>query len=514
MKHAWMGFATAIMLMGCQALPEQKNRTETTYLLDSAKTRLSDVLTPLVQEHSPLDGIYELEDPHNAFVARSSAIALADKTIDAQYYIWRPDTSGKMLFNDLYAAANRGVRVRLLLDDNNTRGMDDVLAALNEHTNIEVRLFNPFMNRRWRSLGYITDFSRLNRRMHNKSLIVDNQIAIIGGRNIGDEYFAAGDGMVFADLDVMTIGPVVTTLSQDFDGYWASKLSYPFQDIVHVRQTRDYAEQLFDKKRMKFRADKQDYLAALADSVLLDELMTGSLKWAWSQTSVISDSPNKALSDDAKNSSYFTQHLDDAFGSPKESILFVSPYFIPTAGGVDVFSDLKKDDVQVAVLTNSLEATDVAAVHSGYAKYRKDLLKSGIQLFELKKSFSSDAHSGKDKGLVGSSGSSLHAKTFVMDNHRIFVGSLNLDPRSAWINTEMGMVIENSELATIMAERLLARMPERAYEVRLKEDQKSLEWISYKDGKVEQVYDTEPNVGVLKRSWVTFLSWLPIEGLL
>lgn len=502
-------------LFGCQHLPPQKERQESSYLADTQETTLGLAIEPQVASHEALDGIYELEDPHDAFVARAAIATLADKTLDAQYYIWRPDTSGKMLFNDLYTAANRGVRVRLLLDDNNTRGMDDVLAALSAHPNIEVRLFNPFTNRKLRSLGYITDFDRLNRRMHNKSMIADNQVAILGGRNVGDEYFAAGDGMVFADMDVMTVGPVVTALSEDFDRYWSSQLSYPFKDIVTVKKTKEYADQLFDRKRIKFRADKQEYLTALQQTPLLEHLKTGQVPWLWSPTQLVSDDPIKATGKDKKAIAFFSEKLDEVLGNPKKSAVFVSPYFVPTQKGVDVLSELSQEHgVKVSVLTNSLEATDVSVVHSGYARYRKALLQSGVSLFELKKQFSGKVPASKDKGLVGSSASSLHAKTFIVDNERVFVGSLNLDPRSALINTEMGLVIENPDLAKSMTERLNARMAERAYEVTLQEDGKHLQWTSYQTNAPDQVHTSEPNVGLVKRAWVKFLSWLPIEGLL
>ncbi len=512
----WICLGFIATLIGCQTLPEQKDRTESNYLTDVSNTRLGRVLEPQVQQNTPFDGIYELEDPYDAFVARAVLIASADKSLDLQYYIWHPDTSGKMLFNEVYEAAERGVRVRLLLDDNNTRGMDDILAALTAHPNIEVRLFNPFTNRIMRSLGYVTDFKRLNHRMHNKSLIVDNQIAVIGGRNIGDEYFAAGDGMVFADMDVITIGPVVTELSKDFDKYWASELSYPFKDIVTVRKNKEYADKLFDQARVKFRADKKQYLEALQKSNLAEAIKEQNIQWHWSKTHLISDDPAKAMASSKENIPYFTQRLDETLGEPQEFILFVSPYFVPTELGVQALRDIKENDnVRVAVLTNSLEATDVSAVHSGYARYRRDLLKSGVELFELKKLYSGDVPTGKDKGLVGSSASSLHAKTFVIDNQRVFVGSLNLDPRSAWINTEMGLVIDNPDLAKQMAESLLVRLPERAYEVKLQENEKDLEWISYDaNQEKKQVYDSEPNVGIFKRAVVKFLSWLPIEGLL
>lgn len=499
------------VLAACAIKPLPKLVQQETYaLIPSEETMIAQVIQDELPSEYGLTGIIELVDPLDAFVARSSLLRLAEQSIDLQYYIWRADTSGTILLQEIYAAAERGVRVRLLLDDNNTQGMDDLLAVLHDHPNIEIRLFNPFMNRKVRFMGYLTDFSRLNHRMHNKSFIVDGKAAIIGGRNIADEYFAAGDGMVFADLDVIAIGDIVPKLSRDFDNYWNSVLSYPADLIITKEYGNDYQAAIDKLRKVKYRADIETYRTALMRSELLDDMLNHRLQWQWSEAKLISDPPSKALG--VWSESDFYQPLVDAIGTPKKEIFFVSPYFVPTGMGTEFLKDLVASGVDVSVLTNSYDATDVPFVHAGYVNYRKKLADAGVRLYELKKQYDNDVPDVRDKGLVGSSASSLHAKTFVVDSERLFVGSLNLDPRSAKINTEMGMVILNPELSARLQNRLTEQLLERSYKV-ISEDGK-LKWEVYAGEALIETYDVEPNTTIFSRGFVRFLTWLPIEWLL
>ncbi|WP_231867752.1 phospholipase D-like domain-containing protein, partial [Snodgrassella sp. CFCC 13594] len=250
----------------------------------------------LVAAHAPLSGIYPLDDGQEAFIARMALARAAQRSLDVQYYIWRNDTSGQLLLHELIRAAHRGVRVRLLLDDNNTAGMDKVLLSLSREPNIQIRLFNPFVNRHWRALGYLTDFARLNRRMHNKSMTADNQATIVGGRNVGDEYFDIGSGTLFVDLDVLAVGPVVEQVSADFDRYWNSHSAYPFRSIVSPHQpatvvTNDMA---YDRKKFsQLRAIA--YQNAYAQDDFMTQLTSGSLAYEWASVQLVSDDPAKAL---------------------------------------------------------------------------------------------------------------------------------------------------------------------------------------------------------------------------
>lgn len=490
-------------------LPDLDGRPDSTCLPHTAGTVLGRAVAPLVAAHPGRSGIFILGDGHDAFAARILLIEAAERTLDVQYYIWHGDLSGSLLFAALRRAADRGVRVRFLLDDNNTTGLDDTLAALDAHPGIEVRLFNPFVVRRWRALGYLTDFSRLNRRMHNKSLTADNQLTIIGGRNIGDEYFGAGEGVMFADLDALAVGPVAQDVSQDFDRYWASRSAYPADRLLPPAAPSTGTELPDAAKTAADQAVAASYLRAVAKRPLVRDLIEGRLELVWAPTRLISDDPAKALGL-ATNDSLIGARLRETLGTPRESLTLVSPYFVPTRTGVEVLGALARQGVKVRVLTNSLAATDVAIVHAGYAKRRAALIAAGIELGELKPHSSGPAV--RDRGLTGSSGSSLHAKTFSVDRTRAFIGSFNLDPRSALLNTESGLVIESPGLAGAIADTIAADLPQHVYRVRL-DDRGRLQWIE-QAGAREIIHHTEPGAGFWRRAAVRFYSWLPIEWLL
>jgi len=468
-----------------------------------------------VEAHPGLSGIVALPDGHDAFAARALLADAAERTLDARYYMWHNDMSGSMLFSALRRAADRGVQVRLLLDDNNTAGLDPVLAALDAHPNIAVRLFNPFRVRRWRLLGYLTDFKRLNRRMHNKSFTADGQVTVIGGRNVGDEYFDAGQGGApwFVDLDVLAIGPVVGDVSQDFDRYWASASSIPAARVLPRATATSIAGVAADAARVEHHPDAAAYREALARSSFVKDLLAHRLTFDWAGTRMLSDDPAKGLGR-APEDALLWHRLKEILAAPMHELRLVSPYFVPGSAGVEALAVIARQGVKVAVLTNALEATDVAVVHAGYAKRRKSLLAAGITLFELKRGSSG---SRKRVGWTGgsgsgSSGSSLHAKTFAVDRSRVFVGSFNFDPRSARLNTEMGFVIDSSALADALARRFADEVPARAYQVGLG-DTGQLRWIDRHDG-VEVVREEEPGTGVWWRFAVAVLSLLPIEWLL
>ncbi|MGV8804182.1 MAG: phospholipase D family protein [Polaromonas sp.] len=512
----WLCMALAALLAGCAALEPPANRPESHVLRDTAGTALGRGIAPLVSEHPGLSGIYLLQDGPDAFAARALLAAAAQRTLDVQYYIWHPDLSGKLLLQALHAAAERGVRVRLLLDDNNTGGMDAMLAALDQHARIEVRLFNPFRVRSLRPLGYVTEFSRLNRRMHNKSFTADNQATIVGGRNVGDEYFGAGDGMLFADLDVLAIGPVVDAVSSDFDRYWASASSYPASQLL----TPAAAGQLQEVSQNAAQAQRdpaaQAYVQALREATFVRRMVEGTLAFEWAPTQLVSDDPAKVLSR-ASQKDLLLPRLKQLLQSPAESMELVSPYFVPTADGVKALVALRQQGVRIRVLTNSLEATDVAAVHAGYAKRRQDLLEAGVTLYELKRQpLQTASAKGHGLKLKGSSSASLHAKTFSVDRSRLFVGSLNFDPRSAALNTEMGLLIHSPRLAAQVDDALDRVLPTLAYQVVLPEGEgaRGLRWLS-QDAQGQPVVDaTEPGTSWWQRAGVGLMSLLPIEWLL
>lgn len=504
-----MTIVGAALLTGCEQLPDLKGRRHSTALQNTADTRLGRAIVPLTQAHPGKSGIIALLDGRDAFAARMLLADAAERTLDVQYYIWQLDMSGTLLFEALYRAADRGVRVRLLLDDNTTTGLDTTLARLNAHPNIQVRLFNPFMYRNWRVLGYLTDFWRLNRRMHNKSFTADNQGTIIGGRNVGDAYFGAGQGVLFLDLDVLAIGPVVKDVSRAFDRYWASGSSYPADRILPDVDPASLSRLASAASLVERDPAAAAYMRAIRSLPLVQNLLAGRADFEWADTRMVSDDPAKGLGR-AADDELLSYRLGEILGRPQEELLLVSPYFVPTASGVEYFVERAREGVEISVLTNSFEATDVAVVHAGYAKWRKELLEAGITLYELKGE--SAPPSIKGRGLMGSSGASLHAKTFSVDGSRVFIGSYNFDPRSARLNTEMGFVIDSPTRAQAIADAFASDVPARSYEVRLS-DSGELQWVERVDGR-KIVHDEEPGIGFWQRLGLRILSALPIEWLL
>jgi putative cardiolipin synthase len=490
------------LLAGCARLPAGPVGEPSSALPDTGDTRLGRALAPAIAANRAKTGIYSLADGRDAFAARIVLARAAERSLDVQYYIFRGDVTGGLLCEALWQAAERGVRVRLLVDDNNTRGFDPGIAALDAHPKIEVRLFNPYASRGFRLGELVTDFSRLNRRMHNKSFTADNRATIVGGRNVGDEYFGGESEVAFADLDVLAVGAVVPDVSAEFDAYWNSASAYPASSLIPAAPPESAAQvrEAWSKLNADARAGR--YVEALRTTTLVQQLLAGSLPLEWTPARVVADDPSKVLHPPERKDLHMLPRLDAALGKPARELDIVSPYFVPTEAGTAALRALVERGVKVRVLTNSLAATDVAPVHAGYAKYRKQLLRDGVRLYELKRTAER-----QDGQAVGGSDASLHAKTFSVDRARLFVGSFNLDPRSARLNTEMGVVMDSPRLASALSEALDRNLAPLAYEVRLAGD--DLEWV---DGDVRHA--SEPGASLLKRCWIGFLSILPIEWLL
>jgi putative cardiolipin synthase len=503
--------AALIVVDKLNPLPTLADRPASKAFADTRETSLGQA-TARVAARPGTSGIYPLPDALEAFAARILLARAAERSLDIQYYIWRNDMTGTMLFDALCDAADRGVRVRLLLDDNNTPGLDPILAALDSHPNIEVRLFNPFVIRWPRAIGYVTDFFRLNRRMHNKSFTADNEATIIGGRNIGDEYFqAAAEGsLIFADLDVIAVGPVVKEVSRDFDRYWASESAYPADRLLPPAGPEEIAHLGDAVAAMENDRNAGTYAAAIKQTSLAQQVLEGSLEYEWVPTEMVSDDPAKGLGRSAPED-LLTHKLREITGAPQRELELVSPYFVPTAAGVEAFAALANQGVRIRILVNSLEATDVDAVHSGYAKRRKPLLEAGIELYEMRL-VPAEADEDGTAGRFNSSASSLHAKTFAADRRQVFIGSFNFDPRSRNLNTELGFIVHSPDLAKRMADTFDHDIPATAYEVNLS-DSGELYWTERQDGHVVR-HDTEPGTTRLQRAAVWFMSVLPIEWLL
>ena len=503
--------AGALLMTGC-ALPSLNLRVPSSSLKETADTRLGRAITPKLLAHPSESGIYTLTGARDAFAARVLLADAAERSIDAQYYIWHADRTGKLLFEALWRAADRGVRVRLLIDDNTTTGLDPTLAALSAHKNIELRLFNPLVNRGVRWSNYFFDFSRLNHRMHNKSFTVDNQVTIVGGRNIGDEYFDAGTRLSYIDMDVLAVGPVVQEVSDQFDLYWNSASAYPAGMLLE-QPPPDSAEHL----TTTFAATPVDplaaqYLAALRETQIVTDLGQGELPLEWTKARLVYDDPAKALdTKQQREDILLLARLLAMTAPPTSEFDLISPYFVPRSRGGGDLEGLARRGVRVRVLTNSLESTDVIAVHAGYIKYRKDLLQAGVKLYELqRKELPQRSDAERKAGVRSATG--LHAKTFQIDSKVAFVGSFNFDPRSARLNTEMGVVIDSASLAQRITQFFDSRITSAAYQLRLSE-KNDIQWTATTaDGL--KVYDTEPGTSTGRRAKVRFLAILPIEGLL
>ena len=516
----WIGaliaISAALVVGASTSLPPLGQRAPSKALADTQGTALGRAATRQVQAHSANSsgsgesGFFAMPDPRHAFATRMLLAKAAERSLDVQYYIWHHDATGILLMGALREAAQRGVRVRLLLDDNNTAGLDEALAALDAEPNIEVRLFNPNRFRAARWLGYVFDFSRANRRMHNKSFTADNQATIVGGRNIGDEYFGAGDGVLFTDLDVLAIGEIVPAVSNDFDRYWASASSYPVAGFLQAPDAAQRATLEAAATQIESAPSAKRYTEAIEQSPFVARMLSGDLALQWAPIRLVSDDPAKGLGE-AHADAMFPVRLKQALGDPMQQLLIVSPYFVPTEAGATELGALAQKGVDVRALTNSLEATDVRVVHAGYAKWRRQMLEAGIGLYEMRGEVA-ESPAQKSAGIVGSSAASLHAKTFAVDHSRVFIGSFNFDPRSARLNTELGFVIESAELAATAETVFAEKVPAIAYEVELTGNG-DMVWIEQQGG-ARITHTTEPGTGFIERAWIGFLSLLPIEWML
>jgi cardiolipin synthase C len=435
-----------------------------------------------------------------ALAARIALADLAERSVDLQYYIWHEDASGTLLAEALWRAAERGVRVRLLLDDWGERPSDEWLARLDCHPAIEVRLFNRVSASGPRMLGMLLEFRRATRRMHNKAIVADNQAAIVGGRNIGNEYFEYEPVFEFGDLDVLAAGPVVAGASEGFDAYWNSSF------VTVLGAAPDCAA--------AFDADLDaPEIRTLRDSLqgyrLHERILDEAWPWRHARMVALHDPPAKAdPSDRSAMPGYLDAQLAEAMGEALREVIIVSPYFVPRDAGVAQLLELRSRGVRVLIVTNSLAATDVVAVHSGYARYRKALLEGGVEIHEVR---AEPVRPGEVRveRRIGASRSSLHAKLLLVDRRVAFVGSMNIDPRSIALNTENGMVIESEELAGAIARGLEDALPDSAFRLELNDG--AIRWVDSRAGD-EAPVDTEPGATGWQRLQARLLALLPLEG--
>jgi cardiolipin synthase C len=508
---------------GCASLPKDYPRDASYAFTDTAGTRLARALSPLLARHAPRSGAYPLESGLDAFVARMVLAESAERSLDLQYYIWHADVSGRLLLDAMLRAADRGVRVRLLLDDIGTSANDADLLLLAAHANVEVRLFNPVAARSARTLGLLAEFERTNRRMHNKSFTVDNQTSIVGGRNIGDEYFAAHEEVEMRDFDVVAVGPVVPQVSAEFDLYWNSAVAYPIEALARDKPDAQAVAQGRARLGAFVEAQKDGpYAQALSRSSLAARLRAHTVEYFWGAARMVFDDPRKIEAAPTDQETHLQTKLRSEVAPPESEVLVLSPYFVPGDEGVESLRRLRQRGVKVRIVTNSLASTDVVSVHSGYQRYRKALLEAGVELYELKPSAAMKQDEAAKRrgdtthGVSGSKRAALHAKTLVADQRSLFVGSMNLDPRSLFLNTEIGVILDMPDLARAFVQRLDAELRNLAYRRALAPAdgagaERRVEWISQEDGR-EVRHDSEPGASFWRRFEAGFLSLLPIES--
>ncbi len=448
--------------------------------------------------HPGQSGFRLLSDGTEAFLVRMQSARLATQSLDVQTYIWHADLTGAYLAQALLEAADRGVRVRLLVDDLDARAKNDGFAALAAHPEVEVRLFNPWVTRK----GVLSQagesamsFKRINRRMHNKSWIADNRIAIAGGRNVGDEYFGAGKEMNFLDLDFAMLGPVVRDVSATFDRFWNSASAFPMEVLAPDGVNDGALVTLRERIAGRVAAAREsEYVAALRGSDIARQMIEGAWPMQWtSKYQFVSDDPAKVT---MKRREVKRTHVGVTLApmvrSAEERVAIVSPYFVPGEEITAAFTGMARSGKSMRILTNSLVANDVAAVHGGYSRHRRELLEGGVKLWELK-----PAGEDGNSSLFGSSGASLHTKAFVVDGEKLFVGSYNLDPRSTWLNCEQGVLVEDETLARELEALFEMHITgAHAWQVYL-EDGK----MRWSDG--QATYDSDPDASV----WQRFQAW-------
>ena len=476
------------------------------------RTALDMAVAPLLEANPGRNGVLLAAQSMQAFAVRVLSARAAGRGLDLQYYYWQEDVTGMLLVREVLAAADRDVRVRIILDDINVRGKDAMPLALHEHPNIEVRVFNPCWNR----VGALQRTAELlfhpysaTRRMHNKAWIADGRIAVVGGRNIGDAYFDASEAVNFRDLDLIVIGPAIAQAEQAFDLFWNSDCVLPISSLPGWN--------VGDLDRLRLSLEKvvqQEYAAAFLKRVdegegIADMLMKPVDKMHWiERVEFVSDPPSKS-SGDGRNR-WLYKEIFPLLTAARANLQLISPYFVPGRSGVRQLVELASRGTTIEVLTNSLAATDVAAVHGAYAPYRKPLLKAGIKLYEMKPVLPRHRMTLFGSGRRRSRAASLHTKAFVVDGRFGFVGSFNFDPRSVSLNTEMGVIFDHEPLAREISAIFVEEVsPPSSYRLALRSGR--LAWI---DGAGVRTgpWRREPGAGIWRRMIAWLVGRLPLES--
>lgn len=521
-----IAFAATLLVAGCATLPPGLDapKTESTALANPETTALGKRLAALAGQHPGQSGFNLLVDGTRSFAMRMQIAEKAERTLDIQYFVFQQDDTGQLLLGALLAAADRGVRVRLLLDDTFGFDSDSKIRPLAAHENIEIRIYNPFVMRQQlaflRSIEYVLEFGRVNYRMHNKLFIGDNAVAVAGGRNIGDEYFQASAEREFGDFDLAVAGPMVRQLSHSFDVYWNDRLAVPVEALMAGKATAKELEACRTVlAEHKLKMASSDYIRSLPATDQLAGILSGKVPLVWANAVIAYDTPDKASIVTGEQPGHLMWKRVAAMAeAAKSELIIVSPYLVPGASEADLIRSLRERGVRVRMLTNSLASTDMPIVHAAYRRYRVPLLDEGVELYEVRPQPGKPRTEGGSIKSASSGQFALHAKVLVADRQRVFVGSMNFDRRSLRINTEIGLIIDSPQLAGEIAKRFEAiAQPANSYHLVLDPPGSigpaPIRWVSVDEGKTAR-YDTEPEVDAVKRSFVDVLSLLPLDELM
>jgi len=509
-RRIYLATAVLVTLTGCATIDFDYPRVESTTMVDTKDTHLGSVVRQL-SASKPADqsGFYALQDGIDALTARLLLAERAERTIDTQYYLIKTDETSSAFIDALLKAADRGVRVRLLLDDVFTQGYDAGMAALDSHPNFEIRIFNPFhrgaAGRTWSGL---TDLSRVARRMHAKSFTVDGQITILGGRNIADEYFGAHEDIKFGDLDVVGIGPISKQVSTMFDSYWNHETALPVPAFASMPD--DPGSQLLSVREKLAQARervKDTKYAGAVISTAMDFMNSDSDLFEWAPYQLVFDSPDKGIKSADSPTVDITQPLAEALQSAESEVIVLTPYFVPRKSGIEFFSQLQSRGVKVTIVTNSLAANNHAPVHGGYAPSRKLLLRNGVRIYEARPDASVP---GAHLVAAEDATTTLHTKAFIVDRKKVFIGSFNFDPRSVKYNTESGVIIESELLSQYFGGLIDSELKMQAYELFLNDDGR-LRWRSFENGEA-RIYKKEPEASLKQRFIAALFRLLPVKG--
>ena len=509
LKCCFLLVFTISLIIGCASLPKDYPRTPSKAFQDHADTVIGKQMDELAAAHPDESGFAIVRYPRPAFTSRIMFTDLAEKSLDMQYYIWEADATGRILAQRLVRAADRGVKVRILVDDINLSGRDAIVASMDAHPNVEIRIFNPFAQRSARIFGFLTDMNRVNHRMHNKVMVMDNTLAIVGGRNIGNIYFGVNTVANFRDLDIVAAGPVVREISSVFDIFWNGDWSVPIAALVDRPYTeKDMRETM---SRMEQKIVESNYPHPLDQDVanLKSELASIPENLIWAPGRIIWDDPAAIYDENAGGNvgKAFYKKIETV----RKELLAESAYFVVRERGVEAIGKLQERGVRVRMLTNSLATNDVLAAHAGYSKYRAEMIQNGLKLYELRPDAGLVQRTVKQSIISSKSKAALHTKAMVFDRESVFIGSFNLDPRSAEINTEAGLYVESPKLAGQVKEYLDEGVrPENSYQVLLNENG-DLVWITETAGK-EVRYSTDPESSFWPRFKSGLIRMLPVQG--